>query len=327
MKKVALVTGVTGQDGIYLANLLNEKGYEVFGATRNKDTTVLDEEVAAQLNDVHIVDWNLRDKNDIRKLLERTQPAEVYNLAAFTSGEGMFSEPDIMGDVNGLGVVRILESIKQFNPRIKFCQASSREVFGVPSEEPQDEMTLINPRSPYGAAKAYADMMIKIYREHYNLFACSAILFNHESPFRGQHFVTRKITQTAAKIKLGLEHRLVLGNLDARRDWGFAGDYMLAMWKMLQNDVAEDFIVATGTVHTVRDACKYAFDFLGLDYRDFVDDSNTEFFRPAESVELVGNASKLQTELSWKPLVDFRSTIEMMVEHDFQLLKNRNIQE
>jgi GDPmannose 4,6-dehydratase len=253
------------------------------------------------------------------EVLAECRPTEIYNFAAYSSGAGMFDDPVGIGEVNGLAVARILEAIRAVDTNIRFCQASSREIFGEAIESPQTEATPTNPRSPYGAAKLYADAMIKIYRQRYGLFACSAILFNHESPRRGLEFVTRKITHEAAKIKLGLTKELHLGNLDAQRDWGFAGDYVRAMWLMLQQERAEDYVVATGKAHSVRELCEFAFSRLGLDYRDYVRE-DVLAFRPAETALLVGSAAKAKQNLGWEPEVEFRELVHMMVDADLQTL-------
>lgn len=316
----SFITGITGQDGSYLAELLIAKGYRVIGAVRNLNES--QEKLPLILKDkVELVELDISDQFSIIQLLSRLRPHEIYNFAAYSSGAGMYEEPVKIGEVNGIAVVKILEAISFVDKEIKFCQASSREIFGEATESPQNESTPINPRSPYGAAKLYADTMIQIYRKHFGLFACSAILFNHESPRRGLEFVSRKITREAAKIKLGLAEELHLGNLDARRDWGFAGDYVEAMWLMMQQQSAEDYVLATGQTHSVRELCDYAFRYLGMDYRDYIRVDEIAF-RPAEMVPLVGDISKARVELKWQPKVSFRELVQMMVDEDLNSLKN-----
>ena len=263
MKKV-LITGLTGQDGNYMSELLLSKGYCVVGGVRDSKASYL--KLTPTLADkVQLFNWDMSSQADMTRLLADIKPVEIYNFAAYTSGSGMYDDPVSVCDVNGLAVLRILEAIREVNTNIRFCQASSREVFGEAMESPQTETTLRNPRSPYGSAKVFADSMVKIYRERYGMFACSAILFNHESPLRGLTFVTRKITYEAVRIKLGLSSQLTLGDLDARRDWGFSGDFVLAMWMMLQQTRADDYVISSGESHSVRDFCECAFEYLGLD--------------------------------------------------------------
>ncbi len=318
--QTAVVTGITGQDGSYLAELLLARGYKVIGAVRDveKAAAILPPDIRAE---VDLATWDMSDQDGIAALLSEVRPREIYNFAAYSSGAGMFDDPVGIGEVNGIAVARILEAIRRVDSGIRFCQASSSEMFGQAAASPQSEETPFNPRSPYGAAKLYAHAMIKIYRQRYGLFACSAILFNHESPRRGLQFVTRKITQEAVKIKLGLSQRLTLGNLDARRDWGFAGDYVRAMWLMLQQPEADDFVVATGETHSVREFCEHAFQNLGLDYRRYVQEDHA-IFRPTETVQLVGDAGKARSVLMWEPQVNFRDLVRMMVDADLKLLGN-----
>jgi len=321
VQNLALITGITGQDGLYLTELILERGYRVVGAVRNSAQAALS--LPKELLDrVELVEWDMLDQQKMVDALLHYQPTEIYNLAAHSSGAGMYDDPVGMGEVNGLAVTRMLEAIRAVDVNIRFCQASSREIFGEAVESPQSEATLTNPRSPYGAAKLYADSMIRIYRQRYQLFACSAILFNHESPRRGLEFVTRKITHEAAKIKLGLAKDLHLGNLDAQRDWGFAGDYVRAMWLMLQQERADDYVVATGQAHSVRELCEFAFGRLGLDYRDHVRE-DASAYRPVEPAPLVGNAAKANRKLSWKPDIEFRELVHMMVDADLQSLSAR----
>ena len=322
MKK-ALITGITGQDGSYLAELLASKGYQVIGAVRNIEAA--QESLSAILGScIELVEWDMMDQHRMIEVLRTYRPTEFYNLAAHSSGTGMFDDPIMMGEINGLAVTRILEAIRMVDVSIRFCQASSREIFGAAVESPQTEHTATCPRSPYGAAKLYADSMIRIYRHHYGIFACSAILFNHESPRRGVGFVTRKITSEAVKIKLGLVTELQLGNLDSERDWGFAGDYVRAMWQMLQQDKAEDYVLASGDAHTVRELCELAFSYLGLDYRAYVKEDKSAY-RLVESTPLVGCAEKAHRELGWKPEVGFNALIKCMVEADLRTLMTSRI--
>lgn len=314
----ALITGVTGQDGSYLAELLLAQGYRIIGAPRDvrKAASDLGPGLTGK---IELVEWDMLDQRKMAAVLADCRPQEIYNFAAYTSGSGMFDDPVGIGEINGLAVARMLEAIRKVDMNIRFCQASSREIFGAALESPQSEVTPVNPRSPYGAAKLYADSMIRICRQHHGLFACSAILFNHESPRRGLEFVTRKITQEAARIKLGLAKEIRLGNLDTRRDWGFAGDYVRAMWLMLQRPRAEDFVVATGKTHSVREFCECAFGYLGLDYRDYVHEDPAAY-RPSEPLQLVGNADKARRLLDWEPQVEFRDLIAMMMEADIRML-------
>lgn len=318
MQNTALITGITGQDGLYLTELILGFGYRVVGAVRDRARASLSMPKEL-LGRVELVEWNMLDQQKMVNVLSHYQPAEIYNFAAHSSGAGMYDDPIGTGEVNGLAVTRMLEAIRVVDVNIRFCQASSREIFGEALESPQTESTPANPRSPYGAAKLYADSMIRIYRQRYGLFACSAILFNHESPLRGLEFVTRKITHEAAKIKLGLAKELHLGNLGARRDWGFAGDYVRAMWLMLQQERADDYVVATGKAHTVREFCELAFSRLGLDYRDHVRE-DASAYRPVEPALLVGNAAKAKRKLDWKPVIEFNELVHMMVDADLRSL-------
>lgn len=316
----ALITGVSGQDGSYLAELLLANGYRVIGTTRDvrRSAQLLPLSLSGK---VELVGWDMLDQERIANLLSQYRPTELYNFASYSSGSGMFDDPVGIAEVNGLAVVRILEAIREIQPSIRFCQASSREIFGAALESPQSERTPVKPRSPYGAAKLYADSMIRIFRQHYGLFACSAILFNHESPRRGLHFVTRKIAHGVAKIKLGQANELRLGNLDTMRDWGFAGDYVTAMRLMLQQLRADDYVLATGEVHSVRSFCECAFSHLGLEYRDYVREDSASY-RSSEPALLVGDASKARNILGWKPQVGFRDLVTMMVEADLRTLAN-----
>ena len=267
--KRALITGVNGQDGTYLAGLLMAKGYRVVGGVRDAKNSRGGMH-SVLLDGVELIEFDMRTQASMADVISVWRPTEVYNCAGYSSGTGMFDDPVMVSEVNGLAVLRILEAIRTVDIKVRFCQASSREVFGEARLSPQDESTPTNPRSPYGAAKQYADSMIRIYRQRYGLFACSAILYNHESPRRGLGFVTRKITHAAASIKLGLANELHLGDLDSSRDWGFAGDFVRAMWLMLQHRAADDYVVATGEIHSVREFCECAFGYLGLDYRNYI---------------------------------------------------------
>ena len=319
--KTALITGVTGQDGSYLAELLIAKGYRVVGAVRDEQLAV--ESLPSTLvSRVELVVWDMLDQRRMVDVLSRYRPQEVYNFAAYSSGAGMYDDPVAIGELNGLAVASTLEAIREVDANIRFCQASSSEMFGEVTESPQSEETPFYPRSPYGAAKLYAHSMIRIYRERYGLFACSAILFNHESPRRGLGFVTRKITHEVASIKLGLSNELCLGNLDARRDWGFSGDYMRAMWLMLQSVQADDYVLATGETHSVREFCECAFGYLGLDYRDYVREGFSDN-RHVEVVQIIGKPEKARRCLNWVPELGFHQLVRMMVDSDLRMLREK----
>jgi GDPmannose 4,6-dehydratase len=315
----ALITGITGQDGSYAAELLLEKRYRVVGVVR-RDTASAAQSLVHDLDkEVELIQWDMLDPRRIAEILADIRPDELYNFAAYSSGAGMYDEVVGIGEVNGLAVTRILEAIRSANARTRFVQASSSEIFANAQKSPQSEETPVCPRSPYGAAKVYADLMIQIYRQRYGLFACSAVLFNHESPRRSTDFVTRKITHEAARIKLGMASELRLGNLSARRDWGFAGDYVRAMWLMLQQPRAEDFVISTGEVHSVREICECAFGHLGLNYRKYVREDLAEY-RPVEQARLVGNSTKAHRLLGWRPEVGFTELVTMMVDADLRAL-------
>ncbi len=301
-----------------MAEQLLDHGYGVIGLTRDVGTAgrSLPPHLASA---VGLRSWDPCDQGSIASIVEECRPHEIYNFAAFSTGTGMYDDPVSMGDINGLAVVKILEAIRAIDPSIRFCQASSREIFGEALSSPQTELTPANPRSPYGAAKFYADAMVRIFRKQYGMFAVTAILFNHESPRRAFSFISRKITCTAARIKLGLDHELALGNLDTVRDWGFAGDYVRAMWLMLQQPRPDDYVIATGTGHSVRDLCQLAFSHLGLDYRDYVR-VDQAMYRPSEPFALVGNPAKARSNLGWAPQLQFRELIGQMVDHDIALL-------
>jgi len=311
----ALITGITGQDGTYLAQFLLSKGYNVYGLVRGQNNPRLDM-VGRLCPGIEFIEGDLLDHSSLVAALEGCQPTEVYNLGAISFVGLSFKQALLTGEVTGLGVVRMLEAIRAVNSEIHFYQASSSEMFGKVRESPQTETTAFYPRSPYGVAKVYGHYITVNYRESYGMFACSGILFNHESPRRGLEFVTRKITNAAAKIKLGLQKQLQLGNLDSERDWGFAGDYVEAMHVMLQQDRPEDFVIATGATHSVREFCEIAFSTLGLDYREHVASDDARFLRPAEVDILIGDASKARTVLGWEPKVSFAELVAMMVESD-----------
>lgn len=315
----ALITGITGQDGSYLAELLLEKGYEVFGMVRRSSTENFDR-INHLRDKIHLRQADLLDQLSIIRLIEECQPDEIYNLAAQSFVPTSWNQPMLTGEFNALGVTKILEAVRQVNKKIKFYQASSSEMFGKVRQVPQTEKTPFYPRSPYGVAKVYAHWITVNYRESYGIFAVSGILFNHESPRRGLEFVSRKITDGAARIKLGLSDKLFLGNLDAKRDWGYAGDYVRAMWLMLQQSQPEDFVIATGDNHTVRDLAEIAFSHLGLNYQDYVQ-VDPKLVRPAEVDVLLGDSSYAHKKLGWKPEVSFKQLITMMVDTDMERLK------
>jgi GDPmannose 4,6-dehydratase len=312
----ALVTGVTGQDGSYLAEFLLSQGYHVVGMVR-RSSTVTFERISHIQDDIDIIQGDLHDQSSLVDLMAQYHPDEVYNLAAQSFVPTSWNQPVLTGEVTALGVTRILEAIRLFNPKTKFYQASTSEMFGKVREVPQRETTPLYPRSPYGVAKVYGHWITVNYRESYNMFAVSGILFNHESPRRGLEFVTRKITHGAALIKLGLASELRLGNLDARRDWGYAGDYVRAMWMMLQQDTAQDYVVGTGETHTVGEFCEAAFGRLGLDYRKYVI-QDKRYYRPAEVDLLVSDPSKAHKELGWQPEVNFEQLVHLMVDADLK---------
>ena len=316
----ALITGISGQDGSYLAELLLAQNYKITGTTRDVERTEVNMPVTLK-GRVRLVKWDFLDQQQILNIVDDNQLTEIYNFSAYSSGSGMFDDPIGISKVNGLAVTMILEAIRNVDPSIRFCQASSSELFGMAGVSPQFETTPFMPRSPYGAAKLYAHTMIDIYRQRYGLFACSAILYNHESPRRGVEFVTRKITHGAAKIKLGLVGELNLGNLEARRDWGYAADYVRAMFLMTNYTEPGDYIIATGQTKSVRDLCSIAFNYLGLNYLDYVRDDKLAY-RPSESSQLVGNADKARQILGWEPEVDFENLVHTMVAADLQLLSS-----
>lgn len=323
MSKTALITGITGQDGSYLAEFLLDKGYEIYGMIRRLSTPNFTrvEHIADR---VTFLEGDLTDQSSLNIAMQTAQPDEVYNLAAQSFVATSWNQPVLTGDVTGLGVVRMLEAVRQFSPDAKFYQASSSEMFGAAQEVPQSEKTVFHPRSPYAVAKVFGYYSTINYRESYGLFACNGILFNHESPRRGIEFITRKITDGVAKIHCGLSKELRLGNLDAKRDWGFAGDYVKAMWLMLQQKEPDDYVIATGESHSVKEFVDEAFSELGLEWKDYVK-IDERFMRPADVPELNGNASKAKNKLGWAPSVSFKQLVTMMVNKDLNKYKNKTI--
>ncbi len=321
MTKSALITGITGQDGSYLAELLLEKGYKVYGLIR-RTSIIIDQRIDKFINEVELIDGDLLDQLSLVKAVQISQPDEIYNLAAQSFVQTSWQQPALTGEYTALGVTKMLEAARLLNKPTKFYQASSSEMFGKVVEVPQKESTPFYPRSPYGVAKVYGHWITVNYRESYNMFAVSGILFNHESPRRGLEFVTRKITNAVARIKLGLQDELRLGNLDSRRDWGFAGDYVKAMWLMLQQDEPDDYVVATGETHAVREFLDLAFNHAGIkDWEKYVK-LDPRYFRPAEVDLLVGDPTKAREKLGWEPSVSFADLVAMMVESDMVFNKN-----
>jgi len=318
MTKKALITGITGQDGSYLAEFLLEKGYDVVGMVRRSSTTRF-ERLQHFLDRLTLVPGDLLDQVSLIKIIREHRPDEVYNLGAQSFVPTSWTQPVLTAEFTALGVTRVLDAIRMVDPSIRFYQASSSEMFGKVRETPQNETTAFYPRSPYGVAKVYGHWITVNYRESYDLYAVSGILFNHESPRRGLEFVTRKVTYNVARIKLGLADSLSMGNLDARRDWGFAGDYVIAMWLMLQQETPENYVIATGVQHSVRDLLECAFNHVGLDYRQYVT-IDPRFMRPADVETLVGDASKARRDLGWEPTVGFEALIQMMVDYDLRLV-------
>jgi GDPmannose 4,6-dehydratase len=316
----ALITGITGQDGSYLAEFLLSKGYKIVGMSR-RTSTLNFERIAHFQDEITLIQGDLHDQSSLVSILEEFEPDEVYNLAAQSFVPTSWQQAVLTAEVTAVGVLRMLEAIRQTNPNVRFYQASSSEMFGKVVEVPQTEATPFYPRSPYGVAKTYGHWITVNYRESYNVFAVSGILFNHESPRRGFEFVTRKISRGAAAIKLGLANELRLGNLDAQRDWGFALDYVRAMWMMLQQDAPQDFVIGTGETHSVREFCEIAFQCVGLDYREYVV-QDPKFYRPAEVDLLISNPEKAHRILGWHPFVNFRALVEMMVQADLQQLSS-----
>jgi GDPmannose 4,6-dehydratase len=318
MAKRAIITGITGQDGSYLAEWLLSKDYEVFGVTRRLSAPNLGR-IEHLLDKVTLKPADLLDQLSLIRLVEEVKPDEFYNLAAMSFVPASWDQPLLTGEYNAQGVTRVLETLRSVNPKVKFYQASSSEMFGKVRDVPQTEQTPFYPRSPYGVSKVYGHYITVNYRESYNLFACSGILFNHESPRRGLEFVTRKVTDGAARIKLGLADKLSMGNLDAQRDWGFAGDYVQAMWLMLQQDEPDDYVVATGETHSVKELVELAFGHVGLDWQKYVV-TDPRFIRPAEVDLLIGDPSKAKAALGWTPTVNFKSLVTMMVDADVKRL-------
>ncbi len=325
-QKTAFITGITGQDGSYLTELLLNKGYKVYGLIR-RSSSFNTGRINHLYQDVHVTDANLRlvygdlsDASSLSRLLKQIDPDEIYNLGAQSHVRVSFDIPEYTAEITGLGTTRLLEAIRDAGIKTKFYQASSSEMFGKVCETPQKETTPFYPRSPYAAAKLYAHWMTVNYREAYRLFACNGILFNHESPRRGETFVTRKITKALARIKHGIQHKLFLGNLDAKRDWGFAGDYVEAMWLMLQHDQPDDYVIATGQTHSVREFLEAAFGYAGLDWQKFVE-LDSRYLRPTEVDLLMGDSSKARQVLGWKPRVDFHELVRMMVDADMRLVE------
>lgn len=317
--KKALITGISGQDGSYLAELLLVKGYKVYGLVRRSGFK--NPEMIQHIKDrICFIEGDLTDQSSIDKAIKKAEPDEIYNLASQSFIPRSWEQSVATADINAVGVVRLLESIRKYKPDARFYQASSSEMFGNAVESPQNEKTPFNPRNPYGSAKVCAYWMTVNYRNKYNIFACSGILYNHESPRRGLEYVTRKISNGAASIKLGLQKQIMLGNLDAKRDWGFAGDYVKAMWLMLQKDVPDDYVISTGKTHTVRDFVETALSCVGLKWKDYVV-TDPALARPAEDIMLIGNSSKAMKVLGWKPDVSFKEMVESMVKTDLEILK------
>ena len=317
-RKVAFITGITGQDGSYLAELLLSKGYKVYGMVRRASVDKF-ERISHIMDKVELIQGDLLDQYSLISALKKAQPTEVYNLAAQSFVPTSWAQPVLTSEFTAIGVTRMLESIRLVDPKIRFYQASSSEMYGKVLEVPQSEVTPFYPRSPYGVAKVYGHYITVNYRESYDLFAVSGILFNHESPRRGLEFVTRKVTDSVARIKLGLSSELRLGNLDARRDWGFAGDYVEAMWLMLQQDTPDDYVIATGETHTVKELVQVAFDHAGLDWEKYVK-LDPAFIRPAEVDLLIGDPAKAKKNLGWTPKVSFEQLVKMMVDSDIERL-------
>ncbi len=319
MAKKALITGITGQDGSYLAEFLLKKGYDVYGMVRRSSMEKFDR--IDHIKDKLIIKQaDLLDQFSIKKMIDEIRPHEVYNLAAMSFVPTSWDQPVLTAEFTAIGVTRMLEALRYVDPKIKFYQASSSEMFGKVKEIPQTEKTPFHPRSPYGVAKVYGHWITINYRESYNIFGCSGILFNHESPRRGIEFVTRKVTYNAAKIKLGLTKELRMGTLDAKRDWGFAGDYVKAMWLMLQQEKPDDFVISTGETHSVKELVEIAFSHLDLDYKKYVK-KDKRFIRPAEVDLLIGDHSKAKRILNWEPEVSFEKLVKMMVDSDMKLLR------
>ena len=323
MTQTALITGITGQDGSYLAEFLLEKGYRVVGMTRRSSTDSM-QRIEHIQDRIELLQGDVLDQASLVAAIQAAKPMEVYNLAAMSFVPTSWNQPVLTGEFTGLGVTRMLEEIRQVDTSIKFYQASSSEMFGKVREVPQTELTPFHPRSPYGVAKAYGHFLTVNYRESFGIFAVSGILFNHESPRRGLEFVTRKVTDGAARISLGMAKELRMGNLDSRRDWGYAGDYVRAMWAMLQQPIPCDYVIATGTDHSVRDLCRLAFERVGLDYEKYVV-VDEKLLRPAEVDQLLGDSTKARQELGWEPTVGFEELICMMVDSDTERLRKHPV--
>lgn len=322
MKK-ALIIGITGQDAFYLSEFLHRKGYLIYGLIRGQNNPKI-YQVINNLPYVELIEGDLLDEVSLLKAVEKSQPDEIYNLAAISFVKYSFENPIITANVTGLSVLKLVEIIKKINKNIRYYQASSAEMFGNAIESPQSELTPFNPQSPYAIAKIFAYNITKLYRETYGMFACSGILFNHESPYRGLEFVTRKISNAVAKISLGKQDKLILGNLDAKRDWGFAGDYVEAMWLMLQQDKADDYVIATGESHSVKEFIELAFKTVGIEkWERYVEANNVKFLRPSEVNNLIGNYNKAQKILGWKPKIKLNELVLMMVESDLKIEKNQ----
>ncbi len=326
----AFITGITGQDGSYLAEFLLDKGYEVYGLIRRSSSfnTSRIDHLYRDLHDpnakLHLIFGDLSDGGNLSTILNDVKPVEVYNLGAQSHVRVSFDQPIYTVDVDALGTLRILEAIRMVDKNIKYYQASSSEMYGKAKEFPQNEQTPFHPRSPYGCAKVFSFWQTVNYREAYGMFACNGILFNHESPRRGETFVTRKITRAATRIKLGLQKKLYLGNIDAKRDWGFAGDYVEAMWLMLRNDYPDDFVIATGEMHSVREFLDEAFGYLDMDWKEFIE-IDPRYYRPSEVDVLVGDPSKAKKALGWEPRVSFKELVKMMVEEDMKLAEEEHV--
>jgi GDPmannose 4,6-dehydratase len=318
VQRKALITGITGQDGSYLAEFLLENNYRVYGLVR-RSSTINCERINHLQDKIDLIPGDLLDQSSLITALQQSEPDEVYNLAAQSFVPTSWSQPVLTGEFTALGVTRLIEAIRVANPAIRFYQASSSEMFGMVETSPQNESTRFYPRSPYGVAKLYGHWITVNARESYGLFACSGILFNHESPRRGIEFVTRRVSYAVARIKLGLQKKLNIGNLEAERDWGFAGDYVRGMWLMLQQDTPEDYVVATGVAHSVRNLLEVAFSHVGLDYRDYIEVAQ-ELLRPADVHHLRGNYAKARKRLGWEPRISFEQLIPMMVDSDLDLL-------
>jgi GDPmannose 4,6-dehydratase len=323
MTQTALITGITGQDGSYLAELLLEKGYRVVGMTRRSSTGSM-ERIEHLLDRIELVQGDVLDQASLVAAIQSSEPNEVYNLAAMSFVPTSWNQPVLTGEFTGLGVTRMLEAVRQVDPSIRFYQASSSEMFGKVREIPQTELTPFHPRSPYGVAKAYGHFLTVNYRESFGIYAVSGILFNHESPRRGLEFVTRKVSDGVARIHLGLSKELRMGNLEAQRDWGFAGDFVRAMWAMLQQPEPSDYVVATGLAHSVRDLCRVAFGHVGLDYEKYVV-IDERLYRPAEVDHLLGNSDKARAQLGWEPTVEFEDLVRMMVDADIARLRGHSV--